>query len=163
MKRKVVQKHFELTEYENKVLKSLTAKSGSGKEVDVIRDLILGCQLMEAPGGEFYDAVNEIRKIGVNMNQIAHMANATGMVDAEAYRKLAGELEEKLLEIKRIVLEPRKKQDIGDIIRHLEYAIWETEEEQRTCWRIQNELKELMGAGKADVHIAQTASRDQLP
>lgn len=149
LKRKVVQKHFELTEYENKVLKSLTAKSGSGKEVDVIRDLILGCRLMEAPGEAFYDAVNEIRKIGVNMNQIAHMANATGMVDAEEYKKCAGELEEKLFEIKRIVLEPRKKQDIGDIIRYLEYAIWETEEEQRACWRIQGELKELVGAGKA--------------
>lgn len=149
LKRKVVQKHFELTEYENKVLQSLTSKSASGKEVDVVRDLILGCSLMEAPGEEFYDAINEIRKIGVNMNQIAHMANATGMIDAEAYKRNARELEEKMLEVKKIVLEPRKKQDIKDIIRYLEYAIWETEEQQRVCWRIQGELKELMGAGKA--------------
>jgi len=149
LKRKVVQKHFELTEYENKVLQSLTSKSASGKEVDVVRDLILGVRLMEAPGEKFYDAINEIRKICVNMNQIAHMANATGMVDAEACKKSAGELEKKMIELKKIVLEPRKKQDIQDIIKYLEYAIWETEEEQRVCWRIQGELKELMGAGKA--------------
>lgn len=101
LKRKVVQKHFELTEYENKVLQSLTSKSASGKEVDVVRDLILGCSLMEAPGEEFYDAINEIRKIGVNMNQIAHMANATGMIDAEAYKECARELDEKMLEVKK--------------------------------------------------------------
>lgn len=143
-KRKVVDKHYQLTEYENRMLQQLVVDSGSGKEIDVIRDLILGSEILEAPGQEFYDAMKEIHKIGVNMNQIAHMANAMGVIDAEEYRHQTEMLENKLAEIKRIVLEPRIKSDIRKMDRFLEYAVFETEEKDMAALKIREELMQLM-------------------
>lgn len=143
MRKKMVNKHFELTEYENKCLRELVVKSGNGNEVNVIRDLILGSEIVEAPGQEFYDAMREIRKIGTNINQIAHMANATGMVDDKAFVKEAEKLDELISEVKRIVLEPRMRKDADRLDRFLEYAVFKTEAEDRACYRIRQELKRL--------------------
>lgn len=141
--KRTVQKHFVFSEYEAKKLKALSVNTGR-KECDVVRELVMGFRPLEAPGDDFYNAINEIRKIGVNINQIAHMANSTGMVDEAGFRKEAEKLDALILDIRRIVLEPQKKHDLNEIIKNMEWLIWETDEDQDTCDRIRGELMELM-------------------
>lgn len=144
MKKHVVQKHFELSTYENKVFMALCEKTGM-KQSDVFRELILSNRLVEAPGDDFYKAIEEIRKIGVNINQIAHMANATGMVDAEAYKEDAERLENLVAEIRKQVYIPQQKKDISEIISEMEYMLWESEEKEMECRMLQEQLKKLIG------------------
>ena len=144
MKKHVVQKHFELSTYENKVFMALCEKTGM-KQSDVFRELILSNRLVEAPGDDFYKAIEEIRKIGVNINQIAHMANATGMVDAEAYKEDAERLENLVAEIRKQVYIPQQKRDISEIISEMEYMLWESEEKEMECRMLQEQLKKLIG------------------
>lgn len=141
--KRTIQKHFVFSEFEAKYLKSLAHKTGR-KECDVVRELVMGFKPLEAPGQDFYDAINEIRKIGVNINQIAHIANATGIVDEAGFKNEAEKLDALILDIRRIVLEPQKKHDLKEIIKNMEWLIWKTDEDQATCDRIRSELMELM-------------------
>lgn len=141
--KRTIQKHFVFSEFEDKYLKALSVKTGR-KECDIVRELVMGFKPLEAPGQDFYDAINEIRKIGVNINQIAHMANATGMVDEEGFKSEAEKLDALILDIRKIVLEPQKKHDLNEIVKNMEWLIWESEEDQMTCDRIRGELIELM-------------------
>ncbi|MBP3621509.1 MAG: plasmid mobilization relaxosome protein MobC [Lachnospiraceae bacterium] len=143
-KKRTVQKHFELSPYEAKLLKELVAKTGSRKECDVIRNLIMGVELVQSPGPEFYSAIREIRKIGVNINQIAHVANSTGVIDTTYLNDMVDKLDTIASDLKRIVLEPKKERDIKTIVKEMEWMLWETEEDQRKCWRLQDELAELI-------------------
>ena len=45
----MVQKHFEVTEYENKALKSLLERTGYRKEAHLLRDLIMNTIPIELP------------------------------------------------------------------------------------------------------------------
>ena len=58
---------------------------------DHIRKLILGAKLKEKPGIEFYNVMNEMSRIGNNLNQIAKKANELNIVDKEQYKILADE------------------------------------------------------------------------
>lgn len=58
---------------------------------DHIRKLILGAKLKEKPGIEFYNVMNEMSRIGNNLNQIAKKANELNIVDREQYKILADE------------------------------------------------------------------------
>ena len=54
-----------------------------------IRKLIIGTQLKEKPDYEFYNVMKELTKIGVNLNQIAHKANSTNVIDKDFYNQEA--------------------------------------------------------------------------
>lgn len=54
-----------------------------------IRKLIIGTQLKEKPDYEFYNVMKELTKIGVNLNQIAHVANSTNNIDKDFYNQEA--------------------------------------------------------------------------
>ena len=54
-----------------------------------IRKLIIGTQLKEKPDYEFYNVMKELTKIGVNLNQIAHVANSTNVIDKDFYNQEA--------------------------------------------------------------------------
>lgn len=143
VRRRTKQKHFEFSEYEAKTLKALACKTGR-KECDIVRELVMGFKPPEAPGDNFYNAINEIRKIGVNINQIAHMANTTGMVDAAGFKEEADKLDALIIDIRRIVLEPQRKHDLIEIIKNLEWLLWDNEEDQKICDRIRLELIDLL-------------------
>ena len=77
MRRRTIDKHFRFDEKENKLLHELSLKSGL-TESDVIRTLLKGNTIKELPDKKFYEAINEINKIGVNINRLAKIANTTG-------------------------------------------------------------------------------------
>lgn len=98
-----IPKRFDVNDYEAELL-AIKSKQCGLKEGQYIRELITGHGPKEAPGREFYEAMNNINKIGVNINQIAAVANTTGVIDTEWLKVLADELNRQMLEIKTIVL-----------------------------------------------------------
>ena len=58
-------------------------------------------------GKDFFEAMNDINKIGVNINQIAAVANTNGYIDDTFLRKCVEDLNNKMLEIKNIVLKAK--------------------------------------------------------
>lgn len=105
-KTRKIAKRFDVNEYEAELL-DIKAKQAGLKEGQLIRELISGYAPTEAPGKEFYKAVDEVRRIGVNINQIAAVANGTNVIDVNWLRNLAKELDAKMLEIKEIVLKAK--------------------------------------------------------
>lgn len=79
MRRRSVDKHFRFTPEENRKLKDLSIKSRLS-ENNVICSLIEGVNIREAPSKELFEYLRKIDKIGVNINQLTHIANATGNI-----------------------------------------------------------------------------------
>ena len=69
-----IQKRFDVSQLEADMLHGKAEMCGM-TESQYLRELICSSQPCEAPPREFYMACNDINKIGVNMNQIAKMAN----------------------------------------------------------------------------------------
>lgn len=97
-----IHKRLDLNQYEDDVLRHKAAMAGISVS-EFIRDLITGYGPAEKPGKEFYDAMEEIRRIGVNINQIAKVANATGSINEEWLRELAARLDQGIIDLKKMV------------------------------------------------------------
>lgn len=54
-------------------------------ESALVRSLLDEYYPKEKPPKEFYDLITELRKIGINLNQIAHIANSINVIDKESY------------------------------------------------------------------------------
>lgn len=65
-------------------LEEMCARSKLSKS-QVIRNLIRTGIVREAPGPELHQFCNEMRAIGVSLNQIAARANSLGIIDADYY------------------------------------------------------------------------------
>ena len=67
-----------LTEYE--ALKALCKRTGLGS-TRLLRKLITGTEIREKPTPELRNLQRSIDRIGNNLNQIAHRANAAGVLE----------------------------------------------------------------------------------
>lgn len=79
MRERTIEKHIRLNEIENRKLNDLSNLSGLSKS-DVFRSLLDSAVIKELPSKDFYNAINEIHKIGVNINQLTRIANSTGNI-----------------------------------------------------------------------------------
>ena len=79
MRTRTIKKNFWLNENENRKLKSLSSLLNLS-EADVIRKILFETKVKESPPKEFYTAIEKINKIGVNINQLTKIANATNMI-----------------------------------------------------------------------------------
>lgn len=57
----------------------------------------------QAPSGDWLAMMKELKAIGNCVNQIAHVANATGIIDQENYHEQAQQLRRKIRDIERAV------------------------------------------------------------
>lgn len=73
-------------------------------ESSLIRCWIKDIHPKEKPPPEFYDLINELRRIGINLNQIAHVANATHHINNYKYDINAEELNKIIKNIKETYL-----------------------------------------------------------
>lgn len=96
------QAHFWLDENEQNKLKTLSIQSGRSMSA-VVRSLINEAAIREMPPIEYHKLVSELHRIGVNLNQIALVANATGNIDRDVYRKQVDDLRRAVLEIRQAV------------------------------------------------------------
>lgn len=98
MRKRTIEKHFRFNAEENRKLKDLSIKSGLS-ESSVIRTLLDSVVIKEMPSKEFFDAINQIRKVGININQIAHIANASGKINSENLDKSLKDLNNLMIDI----------------------------------------------------------------
>ena len=76
------------------------AKSGLSRE-EYMRQSSMNVPLKELPSLNFENILKNLRQINNNMNQIALRANASGIIDARAYRENYARLQEQVGEIIR--------------------------------------------------------------
>ena len=73
--------HLRLTAKENELLTHLSNLTRCSKS-QVLRDLLHGATLMEAPPIDYFDLLREVRRVGVNLNQLARYANEKRFIDS---------------------------------------------------------------------------------
>ena len=79
MRKRSIDKHFRFTEKENNLIQDLARKTHLS-ENEVVVTSLSSIILKEAPSRSFYYDLEKINKIGVNINQIAKVANQTGVI-----------------------------------------------------------------------------------
>ena len=77
-----------LDDFEYQRLNILTSRTGMTRE-GVLRNLINGLEIKERPPVEYADIVTELRRIGVNLNQVAVTCNKYGFVDEVELRRIS--------------------------------------------------------------------------
>lgn len=90
MRSRKYQPHIYLNETEYNQLEKLSQKTGMTINT-VIRKLIMGAELSERPNRDYRTLARAVDRIGVNINQIAHMANITRRVGNEEIQRLLEE------------------------------------------------------------------------
>ncbi len=91
-----------LSDEDIEILSANAGRCGMSKS-GYVRSLIQGNVPREAPSGDFVSILKELKLIGRNINQIAYVANSTGLIDAEAYNEEMRKLKDKIFEIERCV------------------------------------------------------------
>ncbi len=79
------------------------AKQAGRSMSAVMRLCIDNTTIRAAPPLEYHTLIAELRRIGGNLNQIAHIANSTGQINAAAYMKEAAEMRRVVLAIRTAV------------------------------------------------------------
>ncbi len=87
MRTRDIKKQVWLNEVEQRTLKENAKKVGLNESA-YIRNLIMGYKPKEQPTQNMFEILNQLRLIGINLNQIARKANALDLVDAPFYRKV---------------------------------------------------------------------------
>ncbi len=78
-------------------------------ESDYLRTLINGYLPKEKPPKEFYDIINELRRIGNNINQIAKIANKTNYINEDMLYNVIGMLKKIINNLISRYLKPDRK------------------------------------------------------
>ena len=98
---------FLLTDGENKHFIKLVKRSGL-KKSSYIRLLINGVIPKDIPPPDYHLMTKELNHIGNNLNQIALVANATGVVNEARYFENCKQLNEAVLKIMKAVTGPER-------------------------------------------------------
>ena len=82
--------------------------AGAIKQGHIPSQAPLGYKPKEKPSEQFYEEIKNIRSIGNNINQIARIANAKGVVDVPHLKKEIDKLDEFIIDMKNKYLRPDK-------------------------------------------------------
>ena len=83
--------HLRLTAKENELLTHLSNLTRCSKS-QVLRDLLHGATLMEAPPIDYFDLLREVRRVGVNLNQLTRYVNEKRFVDSWRWDEALAEI-----------------------------------------------------------------------
>ena len=100
MRKRNVKKQYWINQVEAKELNRKSKLAGVN-ESDFFRMLIMKTELKEKPGPEFYEFEKLMRAIGINLNQIARVANKTGDINKTYYEEEAKKWNEFMIEVKK--------------------------------------------------------------
>ena len=107
MRKRDIKKQVWLNENENKILKENAKKCGLS-ESSYLRNLIIGYKPKEQPTEKMFEIINQLKYVGINLNQIARKANSLGLVDAPFYKKVYSKWNELSEQIKKEFLDVEK-------------------------------------------------------
>ena len=93
-----------LTEDELKSLNEKVKLTGLSRE-NYIRALIEGHDIKALPPDTFHAVIFHLRHIGINLNQIARVANTSGEIDKVKYKENVKNLNKEILEIRKRIIE----------------------------------------------------------
>ena len=102
-----------LSETENRRITRRAKSCGLTKSA-YVRQLIIGYKPREAPPNDYFAMTRELKEIGNNMNQLAFMANATGLIDEATYYENVIHLRDSLRRIEKAVLGVTDDDEGGD-------------------------------------------------
>ena len=108
MRSRRIKKQIWLSDEEDYIMKC-NAESVGMNSSDYIRHLILGYKPKEKPPAQFYEDIKGIRNIGNNINQIARIANARGVVDVPHLKKEIDKLDTLIIELKNKYIRPDRE------------------------------------------------------
>jgi len=91
-------------------------RSGLSREA-YLRQIIKGLRPQDTPPPDFYTLTNELRRIGVNLNQLAARANTTDHIDGDWLTKVLGELEDTLRAVSNETLSPKHYEPFEQVIQ----------------------------------------------
>ena len=97
--------HIRLTEREYERLCKHSKKAGLPKST-YIRHMINGCAPQEHPAKMFRDFMEELRRVGHNLNQLTQLAHRVGNIHAGRLDKTLAEYRDSYLKIFRAVVLP---------------------------------------------------------
>lgn len=80
------------------------AKSCGLTKSAYVRQLIVGYKPRESPPADYFAMTRELKEIGNNLNQLAFVANATGLIDEAAYYENVIHLRDSLRRIEQTVI-----------------------------------------------------------
>lgn len=95
--------NFRISEKEHRRLKR-RAKSCGLSMSGYVRQIINGYKPRESPPADYFAMTRELKEIGNNLNQLAFVANATGLIDGAAYYAEVVRLRNSLRRIEKAVL-----------------------------------------------------------
>lgn len=83
--------HVYINKEENEILENLCKKLRVNRSV-LIRALILGKRLVEAPPVDYKQFIIELRRVGTNLNQLTAKANSIGYIDADECKNVLNDV-----------------------------------------------------------------------
>ena len=83
--------HVYLSKEENQILENLCSRLRVNRSV-LIRALILGKRLVEAPPVDYKQFIVELRRVGTNLNQLTAKANSIGYINSDECRAVLDEV-----------------------------------------------------------------------
>ena len=107
MRKRSIQIITRLDFTEHEYLKRRVKKSGMSQSA-YIRHLISGLVPTDAPPPDYFAMMKELRRIGVNLNQIAQKAHSLNALDVKRYEDNAALLRKSVVDITNAVMLPRK-------------------------------------------------------
>ncbi|MBQ8497162.1 MAG: plasmid mobilization relaxosome protein MobC [Clostridia bacterium] len=81
------------------------AKCSKRSNSQLVRDMLEKAIFVEYPPAKYDDVLYELRKIGINLNQLAEKAHTFGFIDSNDYRKNTNRLWKALADFARIYVE----------------------------------------------------------
>ena len=100
MRKDNVKKNFWINERQDRILKEKCNKASISEKEFFVR-CIEGKNIAEKPGEGFYKSVATIIGIANNLNQVARVANTTGEIEKEKYKKNADYAIQFMLDMKK--------------------------------------------------------------
>ena len=83
--------HVYLNEEENEVLNKFCKVMKTDRS-KIIRAMILGTRLVEAPPVDYKQFIIELRRVGTNLNQLTAKANSIGYINSDECRAVLNEV-----------------------------------------------------------------------
>jgi len=100
LRKRSIKKNLYLNDYENKLLKKKAFELGLS-ESELLRGLIINYVPKGLNNDAIYKLTDEIRRVGININQIAHISNINGDIDYKRLYEYQDRLNDLIYEIRK--------------------------------------------------------------
>ena len=106
MRKRNVHIQFWLDKKEAETLKKKAKRSGISSAA-YVRHLINGVVPQDAPPPDYFSMMQQLYRIGTNLNQIAQKAHTLNVIDVQRYDAALHKFEEAVKQITEAVIRPR--------------------------------------------------------